>query len=46
MNGKGIFKWKDGRSYTGDYKNDVKEGYGTFNWPDNRSHSGYWKNGK
>jgi hypothetical protein len=46
MNGKGNFKWKDGREYSGDYVNDMKEGYGTFTWPDKRQHTGFWKNGK
>ena len=28
MNGKGIYLWKDGRSYNGEYLNDKKHGYG------------------
>jgi hypothetical protein len=30
MEGKGIFKWADGRYYEGPYVNDKKEGYGVF----------------
>lgn len=26
MHGKGLFKWSDGRSYEGEYKNDMKHG--------------------
>ena len=33
MNGKGLFKWKDGRQYEGNYLNDEKHGFGTFTWP-------------
>lgn len=28
MHGKGVFKWPDGRVYTGQYLNDKKHGYG------------------
>jgi len=34
MHGKGIFTWRDGRRYEGDYINDKKEGFGMFEWPD------------
>ena len=46
MEGKGIFKWPDGRVYEGEYKNDKKDGYGEFEWADGRKYKGYWKNGK
>jgi len=32
MEGKGIFKWPDGRRYEGDYRDDKKEGKGIFYW--------------
>jgi hypothetical protein len=32
MNGKGLYKWPDGRQYEGEYKDDKKEGYGEFQW--------------
>jgi len=46
MHGEGKFKWSDGRSYEGFYKDDKKDGYGVFIWPDGRKYSGEWKNGK
>lgn len=30
MHGKGIIKWKDGKSYDGDYMDDKKHGKGVF----------------
>lgn len=36
MNGHGIFKWKDGRVYEGDYVADRKQGQGKFIWPDGK----------
>ena len=30
MHGKGKFEWFDGKVYTGDYSNDVKDGYGVM----------------
>jgi hypothetical protein len=32
MNGKGVFTWKDGRKYEGEYVDDKKQGKGTFEW--------------
>jgi hypothetical protein len=32
MHGKGLFTFKDGRKYVGDYKEDKKDGYGVFEW--------------
>ena len=46
MDGKGTFSWGDGRSYTGDYKNDQKHGYGIYIWPDGRRFEGMWQDGK
>jgi len=46
MDGKGVFTWKDGRKYEGEYKNDKKEGYGEFNWPNGKVYKGMWKDGK
>lgn len=36
MDGKGVYKWKDGRKYEGEYKMDKKQGYGTYTWADGR----------
>lgn len=30
MHGKGIYTWKDGRRYEGEYLNDKKHGYGIY----------------
>ena len=46
MHGKGVFTWKDGRKYEGEYKDDKKDGYGEFYWPDGRIYKGFWENGK
>lgn len=32
MHGKGIFTWKDGKKYEGDYFEDKKHGFGAFIW--------------
>lgn len=31
FNGKGVFTWPDGRKYTGEYSNNLKDGYGILN---------------
>lgn len=38
MHGKGVYTWKDGRKYDGDYKHDKKDGYGTYKWADGRKY--------
>ena len=45
MHGVGVFEWKDGRRYEGEYLNDKKEGYGVYSWPDGRRYEGYWRDG-
>jgi hypothetical protein len=42
MHGKGIYTWKDGRKYEGEYKNDKKDGYGEYTWIDGRKYAGQW----
>lgn len=46
MDGTGVFTWPDNRKYTGEYRQDKKEGYGIFEWADKRKYKGYWSNGK
>ena len=46
MHGKGTFTWLDGRKYTGEYKDDKKDGYGLFEWADGRKYKGYWLDGR
>ena len=45
MEGKGVFKWPDGRRYEGNFVNDKKEGYGEYYWNDGRIFKGMWKDG-
>ena len=37
MHGFGVYKWKDGRMYEGEYFDDKKSGYGVYIWSDGRS---------
>jgi hypothetical protein len=57
MHGKGVYSWKDGRKYEGEYKFDKKDGYGIYAWldslitdlsfrADGRKYEGNWKDGK
>ena len=46
MEGIGIYKWQDGRSYEGEYRDDKKHGYGIYIWADGRRYSGWWSKGK
>lgn len=46
MHGFGIYAWKDGRKYEGEYLNDKKHGQGTYTWADGRKYTGGWKSGK
>lgn len=56
MHGKGVYTWKDGRVYDGEYVEDKKNGYGVYRWADGRSnkltniftlvYEGQWENGK
>lgn len=46
MHGKGIYKWVDGRFYSGEYVNDKKHGKGAYRWADNRVYIGTWADGR
>ena len=46
MHGKGVYAWKDGRKYEGEYFNDKKHGFGIYYWADGRRYEGEWVNGK
>jgi hypothetical protein len=46
MHGKGVYTWKDGRKYEGEYKLDRKDGYGTYTWADGKKFDGQWQDGK
>ena len=40
MNGKGLFRWPDGRKYEGGYIDNLKEGDGEYLWTDGRYYKG------
>lgn len=44
--GKGVFKYKDGSKYTGDWKSNSKNGQGTFVFPDGSVYEGGFKHHK
>lgn len=46
MHGMGIYKYTDGVTYEGQYKEDRKEGFGLYFWTDGRKYEGWWHNGK
>jgi len=46
MHGMGIYKYTDGVTYEGQYKEDKKCGYGLYFWTDGRKYEGWWHNGK
>ncbi len=46
MHGAGVYTFKNGNKYIGEYKSDKKDGEGTFYWRDGRRYKGGWKDGK
>lgn len=48
QNGKGVFKYEEGSSYEGDWKNNQRHGYGTMIWEKKEGgrfqYTGQWKN--
>jgi len=40
INGKGIYKWNDDRTYEGDWINNKMHGKGIFIWKDGRKYIG------
>jgi hypothetical protein len=46
MHGYGRLVWPNGRSYEGEFENDVKNGKGTYQWADGQVYTGEWLNGK
>ncbi len=46
MHGRGVYIWKDGRKYEGEYLNDKKHGFGVYTWADGRRYEGNWAHGK
>jgi hypothetical protein len=45
MNGFGIFLWKDGRSYKGEYKDDKKHNFGMYYGNEGKRYEGFWEAG-
>jgi len=45
MNGYGIFLWKDGRFYKGEYKDDKKHNFGMYFGNEGKSYEGFWEGG-
>ena len=46
MHGYGVYSWADGRKYTGDFVDDLKDGEGILEWPDGRKYTGSWSKNK
>lgn len=46
MDGYGIYTWKDGRKFEGQYREDKKHGFGIYEWSDGRKYEGQWFKGK
>ena len=44
--GKGVYKWPDGRKYEGNLKYGRMHGKGVYKWPDGRVYKGDFVNGK
>lgn len=44
--GFGVYKWPDGREYTGFWENSRQNGRAVFKWPDGRIYVGQYKDGK
>ena len=38
--------WPDGRTYNGEYKNDMRCGSGIHKWPDGKIYDGEWEKNK
>lgn len=45
MNGFGIFFWKDGRTYRGEYKDDKKHNFGMYYGNESKRYEGFWEKG-
>lgn len=44
--GRGVFTWKDGRVYDGEWMDGKQHGKGTFIKVDNTRRVGIWENGR
>ena len=46
MNGEGYYRWADGRTYNGEFKDNEMHGNGTYEWADKRVYVGQFINDK
>ena len=46
IHGEGVYKWPDGRVYSGEYVKDKKHGFGKFVMSDGSKYEGEWLDGK
>lgn len=46
MEGEGVYTWKDGRRYQGQYMQNKKNGYGIYIYSDGSRFEGEWLNGQ
>ena len=46
MEGDGVYTWKDGRRYEGEYMRNKKHGKGTYIYSNGSVFEGEWKNGQ
>ncbi len=44
IHGKGVFYWKSGKIYEGEWKNNKMFGYGVLKWPDGKVFEGHFEN--
>lgn len=42
----GVYKWKDGRVYSGFWKDSFMDGRGKYEWPNGRIYEGEYKKDK
>lgn len=40
MHGTGVYQWRDGRKYEGEYRFDKKHGQGSYTWADGKMYIG------
>lgn len=45
MEGHGVFTWRDGSRYDGEYRNNKKHGKGKYTSPEGKEYEGSWENG-
>ena len=45
MEGRGVFRWPNGRVYEGNFVNNKKSGNGKMTWPEGNYYDGEWEEG-